>query len=265
MMNLSRPFWEQPESRRLEFKEAMPRGDRLARTVVAFANGAGGKIVFGVRNKPREIVGIPDRELFALEERISNHLFDQCTPPIIPEIYIQAVEGKNLLVIEVFPGSQKPYYLKSKGRHKGTYIRVGSSNRLASHEMLEALERQKRKISFDAIPVYDLTPSDLDLGRFKEDYEKATGRKLRDNHLKNMGLFVSERDQQWPTHAAVLLSDSPIRRRFFPYAKVECARFKGADTKVFLDQTSIEEPIYAAVEPCIAFIKKNICYFYSKF
>ena len=36
-------FWLQPESRRLEFKEAWPKGDQIARTVVAFANGAGGK------------------------------------------------------------------------------------------------------------------------------------------------------------------------------------------------------------------------------
>lgn len=57
---------------------------------------------------------------------------------------------------------------------------------------------------------------------------------------------------------AVLLSESPTRKSIFPYAKVECARFKGTDTKVFLDQTTIEGPIYAAVEPCLAFIKKNI-------
>ncbi len=252
------PFWERPESRRLEFKEMLPKGDQLARTVVAFANGAGGKIVFGVKNKPREIVGIPEDRLFALEERISSLIFDRCAPTIIPEIYIQAAQGKNLLVIEIFPGPQKPYYLKSKGKHKGAYIRIGSGNRLATYEMLEALERQRRKISFDAIPAYDVSPDRLDLERFKEDYLKATGRKLQDNHLKNMGLVVYEQEQLWPANAAVLLSDSPARKQLFPYAKIECARFKGADMKVFLDQASIDEPIYAAVEPCLAFIKKNI-------
>ena len=105
------PFWKQPESRRLELKEVFPKGGQLVRTVVAFANGAGGKIVFGVRNEPREILGIPDNELFPLEEKISNYIFDRCTPAIIPEIYIQAAIGKHLLVVEIFPGSQKPYYL----------------------------------------------------------------------------------------------------------------------------------------------------------
>jgi len=110
----------------------------------------------------------------------------------------------------------------------------------------------------DAVPAYDVSPDELSLDRFKEDYRKATGRKLQDNHLKNMGLFIYEQEQLWATNATVLLSESPARKRLFPYAKIECARFKGTDIKEFLDQASIDEPIYAAVEPCLAFIKKNI-------
>ncbi len=104
-MNLNEdlPVWQQPESRRLEFKEVFPSGNQLARTVIAFANGAGGRVVFGIRDNPREIVGIPDEEIFRLEERIAQHIADQCAPLIIPDIYIQACEGKNLLVVEVFP------------------------------------------------------------------------------------------------------------------------------------------------------------------
>ena len=253
----SKPFWEQPESRRLEFKERFPKGDQIAKTVVAFANGAGGTIVFGVSNDPRQMIGFPDDELFRLEERISNHIFDQCAPTIIPGVYIQAVEGKNLLVVEIFPGSHKPYYLKAKGKHKGTYVRIGSTDRQASEEMLEELERQRRKISFDANPVYDLPLQEVNLDRFKADYARMTGRTLDDDQLENLGLGRYERDHVYPTHAAVLLSDSAVRKRLFPYAKIECARFKGTDTRIFLDQMTIEGPIYAAVESCLAFVKKN--------
>ncbi|OEU52868.1 MAG: hypothetical protein BA861_03350 [Desulfobacterales bacterium S3730MH5] len=256
--NTSAPFWKQSESRRLEFKEKFPKGTQVARTAIAFANGAGGRIVLGVRDDPRQVVGIPDDELFPLEERISNHIFCQCAPTIIPEIYIQAVEGKNLLVAEIFPGSHKPYYLKAKGKHKGTYVRIGSTVKQASQEMLEELERQRRKVSFDGLPVYDLFVGDVNLKNFKADYQRLTERIMKDDHLKNLGLLVSERKHIYPTHAAVLLSDSLARKRLFPYAKIECARFKGTDTRVFLDQTTIEGPIYAAVEPCLAFVKKNI-------
>lgn len=251
-------FWLQPESRRLEFKEAWPKGDHIARTVVAFANGAGGKIVFGVKNEPREIIGISDDELFALEERAANHIFDHCTPTIIPDIYIQNVDGKPLLVVEIFSGSQKPYYLKNKGKHKGTYVRIGSVNRLASEETLISLERDKRKISYDGVIAYELTAKKINLKRFISDYTTSSGKSLHEEKLQNLGLFVLERDTLFPTHAALLLSESPDRKRFFPYAKIECARFKGTETKVFLDQATIDEPIYAAIEPCMAFIKRNI-------
>ena len=60
------------------------------------------------------------------------------------------------------------------------------------------------------------------------------------------------------SNAALLLSESPARKQFFPYAKIECARFKGTDKRVFLDQLTIEGPIQENVEPCMAFIKKNI-------
>ncbi len=261
-MNLLRhstlPLWEQPESRRLEFKEDFPKGDQVARTVIAFANGAGGKIVFGIRNKPRQIVGISNDELFSLEEQVSNHIADLCAPIIVPEFYIQAAEGKSLLVVEIFPGSHKPYYLKTKGKHQGAYIRVGSTNRPASQEILEELERQRRNISFDSLPVYDLAWHDLDLTRFRSAYFKPARKKLTNAQLENLNLLIREHDQSYPSNAAILLSDSPHRKKLFPFAKIECARFKGTTTSVFIDQATIDVPIYLAAEECIAFIKKNI-------
>jgi len=252
------PFWLQPESRRLEFKEAWPKGDQIARTTIAFANGAGGRIVFGVKNEPREIIGVPDSEIFALEERVANHIFDLCVPTIIPEIYIQNVAGKSLLVVEIFSGFQKPYHLKNVGKREGAFVRIGSVNRKASDETLVALERSKRKTSFDEVGIYDLPWDRLDLTRFISDYQKASGRELDNERLRNLGLLVTERAALYPTNAAVLLSESKERKRIFPFAKIECARFKGPQTKVFLDQTTVEGSIHATVEPCIAFIKRNI-------
>ena len=171
-------FLDQPESRRLEFKEVFPKGDQVAKTAVAFANGAGGRIVFGVKDSPRKFIGIPDNQIFKTEERITNSVFDLCAPSIVPEIYIQSVEGKSFLVVEIYPGSQKPYGIKKPGRPNEVYIRVGSSNRKASAETIEALERHRRKISFDALTVYDCPVEDIDLSRFKKAFKAQTGRNI---------------------------------------------------------------------------------------
>jgi predicted HTH transcriptional regulator len=76
----------QPESRRLEFKGSMPENSDLAKTIVAFANDAGGDLYIGINDKTRELVGISEDELTKTEEQISNIIFDRCYPAILPDI-----------------------------------------------------------------------------------------------------------------------------------------------------------------------------------
>lgn len=256
--NFTEPFWQLPESRRLEFKREFPPGTKIAETAIAFANSAGGKIIFGIQDDPRKIVGIPDQELFSLEERVVNHLHDLVYPTLVPEIYIQTVEFRSLLAVEIYPGPDKPYYLKKLGKENGTFVRIGSTNRKASRELLDELERQRTKISFDSLIYYGITADELDLKSFKNEYEKVCGKSLDRERMANIGLFKKDRDQLYPTNAAILLSDSLVRKQQFPYAKIECARFKGMDNRLFLDQITIEKPIHKLAAPCLDFVKKNI-------
>jgi len=76
----------QPEGRRLEFKESLPTVADLAKTIVAFANDAGGDLYIGIKNEPRELTGMHEDDLFKIEEQISNIVLDQCYPIIVPEI-----------------------------------------------------------------------------------------------------------------------------------------------------------------------------------
>ena len=249
---------QQPESRRLEFKEKFPQGNQIAKTAIAFANGAGGKIIVGVCNNPRKIIGISDSDIFQLEERITSHIYSECSSAIAFECYIQSIKGKSLLVVEIFPGSSKPYFLTKEGTATGAYIRIGSSTRKASPAMLDDLERQSRRISFDTLPAYDVHLEENDFVSFKTDYVKAIDRAPVKEVRRKLGLTCTEAGRTYHVNAAVLLSDSPELRRLFPYAKIECARFKGTDTSTFIDQATISGPIHSSVEPCIAFIKKNI-------
>ncbi len=126
------------ENKRLELKEKLPSSEAIAKTVVAFSNTSGGKIVIGVDDN-RQIIGIDEDKVFEYEEKISSIISDLCYPAILPEIYAQNIEGKVVLVIEVFRGSMLPYYLKNKGKLKGTYIRIGSTNRIADEIMIAEL------------------------------------------------------------------------------------------------------------------------------
>lgn len=145
------------EGKNLEFKERLSSKDKesFLRTVVAFANGSGGKIVFGV-NDSREVIGIPGDEIYHLMDQITNLINDRCSPKIVPEIYINNIDGKQILVVEVFPSPEKPYYLLKNNKPEGVYIRIGATTRKANEESIRDLERQKLNISFDEDILYDV-------------------------------------------------------------------------------------------------------------
>ncbi|MHC1738147.1 MAG: helix-turn-helix domain-containing protein [Ignavibacteriaceae bacterium] len=132
-----------PESRILELKETLPSGNKIERTAVAFSNSAGGEIIIGIKNQPRIITGIPENDLIKLEEQISNLIYEYCYPAILPDILFNKIDNKYIIVVKISRGSLPPYYIKSLGKEKGTFIRVGSSNRIADREIIEELERKK--------------------------------------------------------------------------------------------------------------------------
>ena len=110
----------QPEGRKLEFKETIPSKSDLAKTIISFANDAGGEIYFGISNNPREIVGIDENNLLSFEEKISNIIHDNCMPLILPEISFLNIDGKHVIRTQIYKGSNPPYHLKSKKVEEST-------------------------------------------------------------------------------------------------------------------------------------------------
>ena len=67
-------FLKLEEGKTLEFKENASSLEPVIRTVIAFANTAGGYIIIGIRNKTKEVVGI--KNVLENEERIANKIYD---------------------------------------------------------------------------------------------------------------------------------------------------------------------------------------------
>ena len=135
------------ESRTVEFKREIPRAGTLAKTILSFTNGAGGYLFIGVEDNGK-IIGINEDDIFELKDTISNIIHDLCYPTIIPDIFLEKSEDdKQVLVVHIFPGSLKPYYLKKLGKAEGTYIRVGATNKKADTALIQQLERERLNIS----------------------------------------------------------------------------------------------------------------------
>ena len=247
----------QAEGRRLEYKRELPANTDLAKTAIAFANDAGGDIYIGIDNE-RNVIGLPEEELTRVEEQISNLIYDRCYPTILPEISFLTVEEKHLIRVRVYRGSMPPYYLKPEGKWKGTYIRVGSSNRLADETLLTELERRRRNVSFDSEIVLEKTVEELNIGGFKKLYETKTGEEMTIQTLRKLELAKEEQGKTWPTNALVLLSDDASRFSLFPNARVECARFKGCSSDEFIDQKSITSPVGMQAEEAYNFVLRHV-------
>lgn len=96
------------ESKNVEFKENLPeKSIKYMKSVVAFANGTGGKIIFGVADKTREVVGFDKEDVFRKIDAIANAVSDSCEPAIIPDITAQTIAGKTVIVVEVPEGRQR--------------------------------------------------------------------------------------------------------------------------------------------------------------
>ncbi|WP_084758762.1 AlbA family DNA-binding domain-containing protein [Thermosipho affectus] len=67
------------ENKNLEFKEKLSSRNKKSflKTVVAFANGLGGNVIFVIKDGTKEIGGVPDKELVHLMDRINNMVRDR--------------------------------------------------------------------------------------------------------------------------------------------------------------------------------------------
>jgi len=240
------------EGKTLEFKESCRSLPKIVQTAVAFANTAGGKIVIGVKDRTKDIVGLSDP--LKDEERLANGFADGIRPLLIPDVQIYAWRDRELIVITV-PHTVGPYYINAEGPEKGVYIRLGSTNRRAGPEMIAELRRLARNTFFDEQPCSEISSEDIDF-RAASEFFSAVSRQLTPPRRKSLGLVVNHGGRDVPTQGAVLLFGKN-RREIFPDAVIRCARFHGTDTARFLDQTEIDQYLPKAIDSVVAFIERH--------
>lgn len=252
------------ESKTLELKsELSGKNKKYVKTLVAFANTAGGKLVIGVRDSDRAIVGVKDPAVTI--DAIANALCDTVEPLIVPSIYKETVEGKELVICEIFPGTGCPYFIKSMGKENGTYVKIGATTRKADDSLLRELAFRGASQSFDEQlyvgAAYDERAA-MKLCATIERYRKESARikgnavprqEVTPKNLENWKLLRRVDGELAPTRAFMLLTDNP-----FDFARIQCAQFKGIDRIVFLDKREYAGTLYEQIEGAVQFVLRNI-------
>ena len=254
------------ESKNIEYKVAVPKkSEKYMKTVVAFANGNGGKIVFGIDDKTLEIVGMDEDNIFKTMDAITNAISDSCEPRIRPDVTLQTVNDKTVIVVEILPGAMRPYYIKSEGMTEGTYMRVSGTTRPVEGYMLKELILEGQNRYFDSEPCRELQITDEDIQNLcktmketaiKNTWQNSEKAKIKDitkNTLLSWGILTEVQGEIFPTNAYALLTG---QLRMQPV--IQCGLFKGKDRAYFADRKEFDGPIQNQVDAAYQYVLEKI-------
>ena len=196
------------ENERIEYKREFV--DDIAKEVIAFANTDGGEIYVGVNDDgtPAPLSNTDDTYT-----RITNCVRDSVAPDVT--MFTKYSLNEGVIKVNVYEGSSKPYYLKSKGlKPSGVYIRQSASSVQASPEQIRQMIKLSDRDSFEEMRSLEQQLTFKSAAEtftkhsipFSEDKYKALGIvNISDDLFTNLGLIVS--DQCSHTIKAAVFAD----------------------------------------------------------
>ena len=175
------------ENNRIENKEKL--NEDFEQEVIAFLNyKEGGAIYVGI-NKNGQPVGIDDIDKVQLQikDRIKHNI--QPSTLGLFDVVVETIDNTDVIKVTISSGTEKPYYLRKKGRTpEGCYIRVGSSKERMTERMIDNMYSKRIKNTLKEI---DSPRQELTFNQLKIYYEEHN-LKLNDNFLQNLDLLTSE-------------------------------------------------------------------------
>ena len=228
------------ESKTVEFKREYT--ENLKYEILAFANTDGGTIYVGVENDGTA-VGISDMDKTMLS--ITNMIRDSIRPDITPftDVHIAAVDGKEVIAIDVQRGTDRPYYVHGKGiRPEGVYIRQGTSSVPASHAAILKMLKENSDNSYEDTASFI---QDLSFRKAEGSFSKH-GMEFGDSQKRTLGLIDCN---GLYTNLALLLSDQ------CPHT-IKAAVFQDNDKAVFKDRQEFSGSVLGQLEEAYGYISR---------
>jgi len=246
----------QGEDSHIQFKENFTNSEQLAAEMVAFSNSRGGYILLGVSDQ-NNIIGLSPKDIHRLNQLISNTATEGVIPPITPFTEIIPVNDKNIMVVEIKQGINKPY-----STNKSIfYTKVGADKRKISREELLRLFQASGHLAADEMLIPNSAIKDFNLDKFKlffeKNYEKTiaeTGLPL-EQLMQNLNLF---RDGNLNLAGLLLFGQYP--QRFKPVLMIKGVSFFGNDMTdtEYRDSEDILGDMETLYNQGLAFILRNL-------
>ena len=149
-----------------DFKFEISDARKIAKSISAFANTEGGRLLVGVKDNGK-IAGVrSEEEIYMIEAAAQRY----CQPPVHIHTYIYKVEGKDVLEAVIDESPQKPVYALDAEERKWAYVRIKDENILASpiHLNIWRHNRTEEKI------VVTYTPHEQEVLKLLEQHQPIT-------------------------------------------------------------------------------------------
>jgi len=136
-MNVKKMIFE-GEGVTLDFKKTITSCEKIAKTMVSFANNKGGRLLIGV-DDDGTITGVKseDEERYMITKAAQLYA-RPALEPTFEEIYI---DDKIVLVVDTGESSSKPHYALAEDGKWWVYVRVKDKSILASKVVVDVLKR----------------------------------------------------------------------------------------------------------------------------
>jgi predicted HTH transcriptional regulator len=136
-MNLRRQILE-GEGVSLDFKKTITSCEKIAKTMVSFANNVGGRLLIGVLDDGT-IKGVKSEDEVRYMITKAAHFFTRpALEPIFEEVYY---DDKLVLVVDIPESTDKPHYALAEDGKWWVYIRVKDKSVLASKIVVDVLKQ----------------------------------------------------------------------------------------------------------------------------
>lgn len=209
------------ETENIEFKSQFT--EEIYKEVIAFANTDGGIVYVGIDNEGNAIgLSNVDDEY----TRITNGIRDAIMPDVTMCVKY-FIQGNNVVRITVNEGTNKPYYLKSKGlKPSGVYVRQGSSSVPASPEQIRQMIKESDGDTFEEIRSLE---QDLTFDAAEKAF-KRYGVEFSTKKYRTLGM--TQKSDDIYTNLALILSDQcPHTTKIAAFSDETCTVFR--DSKEF--------------------------------
>ena len=212
----------------------------ICKEVIAFANTKGGTLYIGVSNDG-SVVGVKNADQVILQ--MNNMIRDSIKPDVTMFVGYEAqhISDKDIIAVTIQKGTDRPYYLSSKGlKPSGVYVRNSTSSDPATDTAIRKMIKETDGDSFESMRSLE---QNLSFEAAEKQFEKQN---IPFDAAKMQTLGMISADGIY-SNVALLLSDQCP-------STIKAATFSGEDKGSFQDRREFSGSLFQQMEELYSYL-----------